>query len=355
MNTRFNAAANCRVSRTCRSVPLVDVLDDPVPIRPADAPLRFREVDVAPLQRDHLAAPEAGLAAERHDEQRLRVAGSLRSARVIQVLTCLVCTHGAPRYLRSDNGLPQKSRRQSFSDLTRVSASRHNANRQAVPPSRNHTLTIVTQGQAHERPALTRLNRASYSRWKVRALSTRSYAPRRPLAKGFPAWSRRFREAAIAHKGGDHRVYHPGHLCGHGRVPFPTSVRILRIGLLELAEIRPVPRQNRAEGCFGATPVRVASIGGITGQVSGRNVTLLQAVERWRASGRRTPGTPSGTPQIPIVRVAVDTRSRREAFVAMVQPADFGERYHPTRSARLNRPGRGRVLPEREVRVLERW
>ena len=84
----------------------------------------------------------------------------------------------------SDNGLPQKSRRQSFSDLTRVSASTHDANRQAVPPSRNHTLTIVTQGQAHERPALTRLNRALYSRWKVRALSTRSHAPRRLLAKG---------------------------------------------------------------------------------------------------------------------------------------------------------------------------
>jgi transposase len=81
-------------------------------------------------------------------------------------------------------GLPQKSRRQSFSDLTRVSARRHNANRQAVPPSRNHTLTIVTQGQTYERPALTRLNKASYSRWKVRALSTRSHAPRRPLAKG---------------------------------------------------------------------------------------------------------------------------------------------------------------------------
>ena len=86
--------------------------------------------------------------------------------------------------MQTDNGLPQKSRRQSFSDLTRVSARTHNANRQAVPPSRNHTLTIVTQGQTHERPALTRLNRASYSRWKVRALSTRSYAPRRPLAKG---------------------------------------------------------------------------------------------------------------------------------------------------------------------------
>lgn len=32
------------------------------------------------------------------------VAGSIRSARVIELLTRLVSTHGAPRYLRSDNG-----------------------------------------------------------------------------------------------------------------------------------------------------------------------------------------------------------------------------------------------------------
>jgi len=85
--------------------------------------------------------------------------------------------------VQTDNGLPQKSRRQSFPDLAPWSVDT-DTRRQAVPPSRNHTLTIVTQGQAHERPALTRLNRASYSRWKVRALSTRSHAPRRPLAKG---------------------------------------------------------------------------------------------------------------------------------------------------------------------------
>ena len=46
------------------------------------------------------------------------VAGGIRSGRVIEVLAQLVSVHGAPRFLRSDNGLPQKSRRQSFSDLT---------------------------------------------------------------------------------------------------------------------------------------------------------------------------------------------------------------------------------------------
>jgi transposase InsO family protein len=111
-------------------------------------------------------------------------ARALSGLTVTRVLDRLAATRGLPQVLRTDNGLPQMSRRQSFSDLTRVSASTHDANRQAVPPSRNHTLTIVTQGQAPGRPALTRLNRASYSRWKVRALSTRSHAPRRLLAKG---------------------------------------------------------------------------------------------------------------------------------------------------------------------------
>ena len=46
------------------------------------------------------------------------VAGSIRSGQVIDVLGQLVSLHGAPRYLGSNNGPPQKSRRQSFSDLT---------------------------------------------------------------------------------------------------------------------------------------------------------------------------------------------------------------------------------------------
>ena len=45
------------------------------------------------------------------------VAGGIRSSRVIEVLAQLVSVHGAPRYLRSDNGLSQKSRRQSFARL----------------------------------------------------------------------------------------------------------------------------------------------------------------------------------------------------------------------------------------------
>jgi transposase InsO family protein len=32
------------------------------------------------------------------------IAGSIRSARVIEVLARLISEHGAPRYLRSDNG-----------------------------------------------------------------------------------------------------------------------------------------------------------------------------------------------------------------------------------------------------------
>jgi putative transposase len=37
------------------------------------------------------------------------VAGSIRSGRVIEVLAKLVSVHGAPKYLRSDNGLSSKS------------------------------------------------------------------------------------------------------------------------------------------------------------------------------------------------------------------------------------------------------
>ena len=46
------------------------------------------------------------------------VAGGIRAGRVIELLWQRVSVPGAPRSLRSDHGLPQKSRRQSFSDLT---------------------------------------------------------------------------------------------------------------------------------------------------------------------------------------------------------------------------------------------
>ena len=36
-----------------------------------------------------------------------------------RVLNQLAASRGLPQVLRTDNGLPQKSRRQSFSDLTR--------------------------------------------------------------------------------------------------------------------------------------------------------------------------------------------------------------------------------------------
>src|SRR5438045_4472664 len=41
---------------------------------------------------------------------------------VTRVLDALAVTRGLPQILRTDNGLPQKSRRQTFSDLTRMSA-----------------------------------------------------------------------------------------------------------------------------------------------------------------------------------------------------------------------------------------
>ena len=85
--------------------------------------------------------------------------------------------------IQTDNGLPQKSRRQSFSDLTTMSADVH-ARRQAVSTVAESHADHSHTGSGDEPPALTRLHRALHSRWKVRALSTRSQAPRRPLAKG---------------------------------------------------------------------------------------------------------------------------------------------------------------------------
>ena len=38
-----------------------------VPVRPLDAQLPLREIDVAPLERDHLAAPQPRLTAQQHD------------------------------------------------------------------------------------------------------------------------------------------------------------------------------------------------------------------------------------------------------------------------------------------------
>jgi len=37
------------------------------------------------------------------------VAGAIRSTRVIEVLSRLITVHGAPRYMRSDNGLHSES------------------------------------------------------------------------------------------------------------------------------------------------------------------------------------------------------------------------------------------------------
>jgi hypothetical protein len=75
---------------------------------------------------------------------------SLPSRRVVRVLNELVALHGRPSAVRIDNGLPQKSRRQSFSDLT-DSQSIPIRIAKRFPPTRNHTLTIVTQGQTTSR------------------------------------------------------------------------------------------------------------------------------------------------------------------------------------------------------------
>ncbi len=91
---------------------------------------RFRALTVIDLFTRECLAIDIGQGLGGHD-----VAATLERLRF---------ERGLPQRIYCDNGLPQKSRRQSFSDLTRVSARTHDANRQAVPPLRNHTLTIVT-------------------------------------------------------------------------------------------------------------------------------------------------------------------------------------------------------------------
>ena len=83
----------------------------------------------------------------------------------------------------TDNGLPQKSSRQGFSVLAAWPVD-SGARRQAVSTDAESHADHSHTRSGHGRPASTRLHRALHSRWKVRALSTRSQAPPRLWAKG---------------------------------------------------------------------------------------------------------------------------------------------------------------------------
>ncbi len=41
-----------------------------IPVRTTDTQLPLREIDIARLERDHLAAPQSGLTAQQHDQVR---------------------------------------------------------------------------------------------------------------------------------------------------------------------------------------------------------------------------------------------------------------------------------------------
>jgi transposase InsO family protein len=87
----------------------------------------------------------------------IEVDRSLPGARVVRVLQRLDETLGLPSILVSDNGLSQKSRRHSFSDLAFTSAETRTTSKR-LPPSADNTLIIVTKGRVRTRPT-----RASYS------------------------------------------------------------------------------------------------------------------------------------------------------------------------------------------------
>lgn len=108
------------------------------------------------------------------------VAGSIRSGRVIEVLSRLVSMHGAPRFLRSDNELPLKSSVQIFSDQDVPAICARRARQADSASVGRHVHHSHTQSRAR---AATELHTTLGSRRKVRALSTRS-RPQRLLAKG---------------------------------------------------------------------------------------------------------------------------------------------------------------------------
>ena len=56
------------------------------------------------------------------------VAGGIRSGRVIEVLAQLVSVHGAPRYLRSDNGPVRRVRDPAVAARGRLALTRKNTN-----------------------------------------------------------------------------------------------------------------------------------------------------------------------------------------------------------------------------------
>ena len=80
----------------------------------------------------------------------LEVDRSLPGLRVTRVLERLQAAIGLPQTIVVDNGLPQKSRTSQRTELLSSDLGQSIRPRVAkrFPPTRNHTLTIVTQGQA---------------------------------------------------------------------------------------------------------------------------------------------------------------------------------------------------------------
>jgi len=91
-----------------------------------------------------------------------------------------------------------------------------------------------------------------------------------PWRRDPPAWSRRFREATIVGAGGDHGVRDAGHLGRHGRVPFPSPVRVLRIATdvvvkLPAKAVLLHPDGHRAGHPEGVSQPRVAPLRQVCG------------------------------------------------------------------------------------------
>lgn len=126
------------------------------------------------------------------------VAGSIRSGRVVEVLSKLVSQHGAPRYFRSDNelnamGLVQK---EQIQPLTANRSQKNNSVTLTLKPvvtstnQTGHRFTIMNTRSDSETLRSSPNLKQSDAQWKVRTLSTGSYRPQRPHREGSIHWAK---------------------------------------------------------------------------------------------------------------------------------------------------------------------
>ena len=179
------------------------------------------------------------------------VAGGIRAGRVIELLGQRVSVPGAPRSLRSDHGLPQKSRRQSFSDLTMGSvdsAARRQAGSTLAESHADHSHTGSRPRPACPPRGLTeRRTPGGRSEHYLRGRMRLDGPWRRDPPLGLVASGKRRSSMPVVTTA----LRDARHFGRDRRVPLPSPVRVLRIGADVVLELpaKPVllhPDRHRA-------------------------------------------------------------------------------------------------------------